>query len=148
MVSHSRDGELGAKLGHLLGVHIVRGSSSRGGALGLRALYRTVKEHGCSPCLTPDGPRGPAYEFKTGGVVLAQAAKVPVLPICFSTSKCWRLRSWDRTIIPKPFAAIDVSIGEAIDVPRSMSLDEAEAKRAELEAVMQDQLRRVEARRR
>ena len=145
MSSHSRDGELGAKLARLLGVRIVRGSSSRGGTRGLRELYRTVSRSGCSPLLTPDGPRGPAHRFKTGGLVLAQAARVPIVPFSFAARSFWRLRSWDRLIVPKPFTRVLVAVGEPLHVAEGLHDDELEDRRRELERIMREQVDEVEA---
>jgi lysophospholipid acyltransferase (LPLAT)-like uncharacterized protein len=144
MSSHSRDGELGAKLGRLFGVRIVRGSSSRGGTRGLRELYRTVARSGCSPLLTPDGPRGPSHRFKTGGLVLAQAARVPIVPFTFAARRSWRLGSWDRLIVPKPFTRVLLAVGEPIDVGAGLHDAELEKRRRHLERVMRDQVEAVE----
>jgi len=143
MSSHSRDGELGAKVGRLLGIEVVRGSSSRGGTRGLRDLYRTVARKNCSPLLAPDGPRGPAYEFKTGGVVLAQVADVPIVPFSFAADRCWRIGSWDRMIIPKPFSRIAIVVGEPFAVPRGLGQDELERYRLQIEQRMRDQLQQA-----
>jgi lysophospholipid acyltransferase (LPLAT)-like uncharacterized protein len=143
MSSHSRDGELGAKLARMLGIEIVRGSSSRGGTRGLRDLYRTVARNKCSPLLTPDGPRGPAYEFKTGGVVLAQVADVPIVSFSVAADRCWRIGSWDRMIIPNPFSRITIVVGEPFAVPRGLDQDEMERHRLEIEQRMRDQLQQA-----
>ena len=97
----------------------------------------------CSPLLAPDGPRGPAYEFKTGGVVLAQVADVPIVPFSFAVDRCWRIGSWDRMIIPKPFSRIAIVVGEPFAVPRGLDQDELERHRLQIEQRMRDQLRQA-----
>jgi lysophospholipid acyltransferase (LPLAT)-like uncharacterized protein len=55
--------------------------------------------------LTPDGPRGPAEEMAEGGVsLLAKASGAPVLLVGLAAHPCLRLSSWDRAVIPLPFA--------------------------------------------
>ena len=40
-------------------------------------------------------------------------------------------------MIPKPFARIAISVGEAIDVPRNSSMDEIEAIRARMQSAIE-----------
>jgi lysophospholipid acyltransferase (LPLAT)-like uncharacterized protein len=141
--SHSRDGELGAKIGRMLGVHIVRGSSSRGGTQGLRALYRAVLRGGYSPIVTPDGPRGPAHRFKAGGVVLAQLARVPIVPLACDAERVWRLGSWDRMVLPKPWSRVRVMVGAPEPVSPDAVGEVLERERERLEGVLQSLARRV-----
>ncbi len=135
MVSESKDGELIARPLQRLGFVPVRGSSSRSG---LKALFRMVKgiSEGREGSLTPDGPRGPCQRAQIGTILIAQRAAVPIMPIVASAEKCWRLKSWDRFMIPKPFSRIVIIHGEPIYVPRKSSEDELEAKRLELENVL------------
>ena len=114
--SLSRDGELGAKLARAWGGTVFRGSASRGGTQGLRRLFRHLKKGG-SCILAPDGPRGPLYEAKAGAVVLSQMTGVPVIPLSAAADRCWRLRSWDRLILPRPFARVLVTVGEPEAIP-------------------------------
>jgi lysophospholipid acyltransferase (LPLAT)-like uncharacterized protein len=66
--------------------------------------------------VTPDGPRGPAERVKPGVVAAAQHAGVPIIPATARLSRAWRLASWDRFCIPKPFATIEVVYGAPLDV--------------------------------
>lgn len=120
LASHSRDGELVTRAAVGLGLVVARGSSSRGGQAGLRALHRAVRS-GCSPLLLPDGPRGPQYAVKPGIVVLAQVTGLPIVPIGFDVRAPWHLSSWDRMQIPRPGSRIEVFVGETISVPRQLS---------------------------
>lgn len=124
LVSLSRDGEILARLATKLGLEVVRGSTSRGGLSGLRRLYRTLSRRGLSVGIAPDGPRGPARECKPGGLLLAQIAGVPVLPMASAASSAWRLGSWDRMIVPRPFARVAIVVGEPFKLPASLSSDE------------------------
>ena len=123
LVSSSFDGELITRTTELLGFHVVRGSSSRGGAIGLRAMQQAYAEGHCC-AITADGPRGPVYIAKPGTARLAQSAGEPgadgkpagtwvgcfyVLP-----ERAWQLHSWDRFMIPKPFSRVVVTWPEHI----------------------------------
>jgi lysophospholipid acyltransferase (LPLAT)-like uncharacterized protein len=100
-------------------VEVVRGSSSRGGSTALKQLLRSVRGRGSSPVIVTDGPRGPIYRCKPGLVVLGQMTGAPILPVAGVASSAWRLRSWDRLIVPRPFARLDVAFGEPYPIPRS-----------------------------
>lgn len=128
LVSPSRDGELIARVVSGMGATIVRGSAHRTGARALRDLYTTMRG-GVSPILHPDGPHGPANQAKSGSLLLAQMTRAPLLPMSFSASRYWQLGSWDRLIIPKPFARITLVIGAPIEVARG---DDVEARAAVL----------------
>ena len=119
LMSQSKDGELGGKLARRLGADVERGSASRGGSAGLRRLYRAVTRRASSPVLVPDGPRGPCFQAKAGAVVLAQMARIPVQPLAYAAERCWRLNSWDRLVIPKPFSRVRLAWGEPLTVPPS-----------------------------
>ncbi|HEU4521765.1 MAG TPA: DUF374 domain-containing protein [Thermoanaerobaculia bacterium] len=86
LVSQSRDGELIARVFKHYGVVSSRGSSTRGGAAGLRDFLRRARE-GYNVAITPDGPRGPARIAKEGVVIAAQASGLPILPVAFAAKK-------------------------------------------------------------
>lgn len=121
MASLSDDGGLVTAIAEPLGVHVVRGSASRGGSAGLRALFRAVTRSGVSPLILPDGPRGPQFEVKPGAIVLAQMTGASLLPLHFPVSG-WqrRLKSWDRMVLPLAGARIQVRVGEPLRVPREL----------------------------
>lgn len=145
LASHSRDGELVTRVFERWGVHTVRGSASRGGREALRALYRAIVKKGTSPIMIPDGPRGPLYRFKRGVVVLAQMSQAPILPMGFAAAKFWRIRSWDRMIIPRPFTRVALAVGAPQRVARSLSPEELEAERRRLEELLDALTLRAEA---
>ena len=110
LISASRDGELLADAIKRFRFDVVRGSSSRLGASALRQLTQVLTS-GCDVVITPDGPRGPAYELGPGIIFLAQKSGAAVLPMNMEYSSCWRIKSWDRFIVPRPFAKVRVLIG-------------------------------------
>ena len=111
VVSEARDGEHLATYAESIGYRLVRGSSTRGAA---RALLGAVREldAGHPVAFTPDGPRGPRREVKQGVVAAAQRAAVPILPIHADADRAWRFASWDRFMLPKPFARVRIAYGE------------------------------------
>ena len=106
LISASFDGELIARTVALLGFYPVRGSSSRGGASGLRDMAQAYTDgHICA--FTADGPRGPNMIAKPGPVQLADLTGAPwVGSFHGSPSRAWQLNSWDRFMIPKPFSTV------------------------------------------
>lgn len=144
LVSHSGDGALGARLAELWRARVVRGSSSRGGSAGLRKMYRAVRD-GSAAVTIPDGPRGPLYRVQPGAVVLAQMAQVPILPLAFSADRYWAIRSWDRLIVPKPFARIRLAVGEPLEIPRELTEGDLEAQKHRLEETLNQLVQQVEA---
>ncbi len=107
LISASFDGELIARTVALLGFHPVRGSSSRGGVPGLRAMAEAYAEgHICA--FTADGPRGPNMIAKPGPVQLAELTNAPWIGSFHAhPSRSWMLNSWDRFVIPKPFSTVN-----------------------------------------
>ena len=124
LVSLSRDGELLAQLARRTGFGVVRGSSNRGGLSALRRLYRTLAREGVSVGTAPDGSVGPVYVAKTGTVMLAQISGAPIIPLAGAAERCWRLRSWDRMIVPKPFSKVTLAVGEPMHVPEKITSEE------------------------
>lgn len=116
LVSRSRDGELAARVLASMAV-VVRGSSSAGGATGLRGLVRAGRE-GRSIVLTPDGPRGPRHSVAEGIVRAAALTGHPIVPVGIAATTGVRLKSWDRFLIPAPGTALLVSWGAPIAIPR------------------------------
>jgi lysophospholipid acyltransferase (LPLAT)-like uncharacterized protein len=118
LISSSFDGELIARTVELLGFKAIRGSSSRGGATGLRNLQLAYAAgHRCA--ITADGPRGPVFVAKPGTAQLANSVgRVPGEGLrtgtwvgCFYAlpDRAWELRSWDGFLIPKPFSRVVIT---------------------------------------
>lgn len=141
MNSRSRDGEIATRTMQRWGIHSVRGSASRGAVGGFLQLLRAYRD-GYSLALVPDGPRGPRYEAKAGIIHLARATGAPLYPVTYAASRKVELRSWDRLIIPLPFARVRFIVGEPLLVPRHATDDEVETLRQGLE----DQLNIITAR--
>ena len=113
VVSESRDGRRAAAVAQRWGHGIIHGSSSHGGAFALRVCVRELRE-GRNIVITPDGPRGPAETAKSGVAQIALVSGAAVVPLLVKPKSAWRLRSWDRFIIPMPFTPITVFLGDPI----------------------------------
>lgn len=137
LISASRDGALLADLVERFDFEVVRGSSSRKGASAIRQLAEVIA-NGKDVVITPDGPRGPAYELGQGIIFLAQQSGAGVVPINMEYSSCWRVKSWDRFILPKPFAKVRAIFGTPHRVASTSTEEEFERERLRLqEAMMQ-----------
>ena len=132
-VSQSRDGEhITAVMVHLGFGKTPRGSSSRGGVQALKAVVRLVRD-GRQVAIPVDGPRGPAGEAKPGVVMASRLTGVPILPVAFVARPAIRFGSWDRTVLPLPFARVLGDWLEPIPVARDASPDAQEAARARVD---------------
>jgi len=136
-VSRSRDGDLiRASLLALGYREPARGSSSRGGSAALRGLVRQYSR-GTTVSVLIDGPRGPARVAKPGIISLARMVDAPIQPVAFSARPALRLGSWDRSLIPLPFARVVCAFGRPL--PASTNGDEiheqAAAKRLDKELI-------------
>jgi len=117
MASRSRDGEVMKWVLKFLGFQVVRGSSSKGGAGGLKGLIDCVEKTNCHSSLAVDGPRGPIYEVKPGILALAQKTGRPIVPTAGAAQ--WRFvfpKAWNQCYFPLPFSRCVVIYGEPISV--------------------------------
>jgi len=135
LISASRDGGLIAALVERYGYGTIRGSSSRGGASALLRLAE-VFASGTHIVFTPDGPRGPVYQLGQGVIFLAQKCNAEIVPANIEYSSCWRFKSWDRFILPRPFSRVHVIFGAPIHVKRTTDAEEFEQERLRLQDAM------------
>jgi lysophospholipid acyltransferase (LPLAT)-like uncharacterized protein len=145
LVSQHRDGEIATRTLRYWGIRAVRGSATRGAVPGFLRLVDAYRR-GSSLAVVPDGPRGPRYVAKSGIVHLAKATGAAIYPVSYAASRCWRLRSWDRLIIPKPFAALTIAVGAPLRVDAAADDASLRELRDEIEARLNDLTERVEAR--
>lgn len=119
LVSKHSDGSLLADALVALEILPVRGSTSRGGTQALRNLIVTAKDYHIA--ITPDGPRGPRHQMKSGIVFLASQTGRTIVPVAQACKNCWRIKgSWTDMIVPKPFGKICAIVGEPIPVPANL----------------------------
>lgn len=118
LVSESRDGEIITRIIERFGFGTVRGSSSRGGARAIARMVALARE-GWDVGITPDGPKGPRFSAEPGAVWVAAHGDVPIVPLGVAADRAWRARSWDRFLVPKPFARVWVVNGPVIRFARA-----------------------------
>ncbi|MDR3706889.1 MAG: lysophospholipid acyltransferase family protein [Capsulimonadaceae bacterium] len=123
MISTSRDGNLQNKLFRRLGFRTVRGSSSARGAVEAVLIMRRELHKGGVLTLTPDGPRGPSGVLHPGAIYLAQKSGCPLVPAGASAWPCIKLKTWDRYLLPMPFARAALIYGDPIHVPPDLDQD-------------------------
>lgn len=115
MISEHFDGEIIARIISFFGFSSIRGSSSKGGARALIEAIKTSKE-GEDIAITPDGPRGPRHSVEGGIVALAQKTGAKIVVFNYQASRSWRLKSWDKFVVPKPFSKISFFADKILDI--------------------------------
>lgn len=135
--SSSKDGRLIAEVLLRFGYGAIPGSSSRGGAAGLRRLVAATRR-GLDCALTVDGPRGPRGRLKSGAVQLAALSGCPFVPVAISARRCSVFSSWDRTLLPAPFSRLVMRYGEPQSLSREAFAADPEKLRRQMEALLRD----------
>jgi lysophospholipid acyltransferase (LPLAT)-like uncharacterized protein len=136
MISRSADGEIIAGVAEKTGWDVVRGSSSRGGRDALAQMAERLKQRRVAAHIV-DGPRGPAGNVKAGIIRLAQLGGAVIAPFSVRADRAWYFNSWDRFMIPKPFARVTMRFDALFPVSSSSSPEEFEEHRLRLEKTMQ-----------
>jgi lysophospholipid acyltransferase (LPLAT)-like uncharacterized protein len=109
LISNSRDGDLASEFAmHCHNVHVVR-VKHFARASALKESCR-ILQMGHSLLITPDGPRGPRREMKPGAQYAAQKSGAACFTISCTPSRFISLQTWDRFMIPLPFASINVTL--------------------------------------
>src|SRR5438309_5948680 len=138
MTSRSFDGEYIARFIQRFGYGAARGSSTRGATGAVVEMVRLMRA-GCPTAFTIDGPRGPRYEAKMGSVLLAKKTGFPILPFTIAAKRFWKVKkSWDQFQIPKPFTRARVFIAAPIYVAPDADDKALEARRAQLQAALDE----------
>ncbi len=132
LTSASKDGTtLATAMAHF-GLGAIRGSSSRRALSALIGMKKALCG-GQDVCVTPDGPRGPRYTVQPGLIKIAQSTGAAIVPIHIRYGSAWRLKTWDRFVIPKPFSRVSVTFDQPISIPRELSEEAFEVERVRLE---------------
>ena len=127
LVSASKDGAWLAAFFDIIGIRCVRGSSSFN-ARESAALLVNAARQGHDIGITPDGPRGPMYDFKGGGMIVARRSHAPVALFGAEFERARRLHSWDGFYLPYPFSRVRIHC-------RIVSPDELASRATSLEAM-------------
>ena len=133
LISLSKDGEMQNNIFQRFGFQTVRGSTGRGGVRGALQMARKVKEGGML-AFTPDGPRGPSHKVQLGVILMAEKSGAPIIPIGCSANRRWIFnKSWDRYMVPQPFAKAFYLVGKPIFVPNGLNETSRKAYALEVE---------------
>ena len=136
LISPSVDGEAPTWLAEMYGATCIRGSSTHTGSRAVRQLFKAIRKDKLSPLITPDGPRGPRFEFKPGALFVAQLSEVPIVPLAFAASPAKVFKTWDKFVLPAPFAKIVIAVGEPVLIPREANTETINALQMEVSARM------------
>jgi len=134
LVSRHRDAEWLSQAARLMGFRIVRGSTKRGGSRALRELLRTNRTMNLG--ITPDGPRGPRRHVAAGCVYLSSKLEVPLIPVGIGYHKPWRVPTWDRFAVPRPYSRARLVFGPRLQIPVGIDRDRIEHHRQEIEIAL------------
>jgi lysophospholipid acyltransferase (LPLAT)-like uncharacterized protein len=134
LVSQHSDGLIVAELCKHLRMGVVRGSKTRGGMLAVRRLLRRSRYRFLA--VTPDGPQGPRRRVNAGVIFLAQKLGWPIIAIGVGLRGPWRLKTWDRLAIPRPFQPAAFVTSEPLFIPPNVNRDQLEMYRQKVEAML------------
>lgn len=136
LLSRHKDADILARVAHHVGFDCVRGSTNKGAAAALLELKRRGKHMHLT--ITPDGPRGPRRKLAIGPVYLASRLGLPIVPLGFGYDRPWRMKSWDRFAVPRPFSQARGILGPEIHIPAKLDRDGLETCRHDVERLLTD----------
>jgi lysophospholipid acyltransferase (LPLAT)-like uncharacterized protein len=134
LLSRHHDADILARVAGMMGFGVVRGSTFKGGSAALRELAGRARSENLT--ITPDGPRGPRRRLAAGCVFLASTMRIPIVAMGFGYERPWRLGTWDRFAIPRPWSRARGVVSRAIHVPADLDRNELEQHRAGVERLL------------
>jgi lysophospholipid acyltransferase (LPLAT)-like uncharacterized protein len=138
MVSASKDGDYSNRILGSIGIKGIRGSKTTGSISALKGIIKAVKKEGYNSYLTADGSQGPPRLAQAGVILLASRTGAPIVPLTCGADRYVKFKSWDRTILPKPFSRLLIKWGEPLVIPAGVKSDAMEEYRLELEKRLND----------
>ncbi len=142
LISEHADGELIAQIVRHTGYGVVRGSTTRGGARALRKMIRLSERNHFA--VLPDGPRGPRRRLEQGLIYLAARTGLPLVLAGIGYDRPWRLPTWDRFAVPRPWSKVVIIISEPLHIPPGLNRAQMEEFRQQAEATLNGLTRRAE----
>jgi len=134
LLSRHHDADILARVATMMGFGTVRGSTFKGGSAALRELAGRAERENIT--ITPDGPRGPRRRLAPGCIFLASVMRIPIVAMGFGYERPWRLGTWDRFAIPRPWSRARGVVTRAIHVPADLSRNDLERQRAGVERLL------------
>lgn len=134
LISEHADGEMIAQVCRHVGFGVVRGSTSRGAVRALRTMIRLSEKHHFA--VLPDGPRGPRRHIELGLIFLAARTGLPLVLAGIGYDRPWRMPTWDRFAVPRPWSRAVILTGEPLFVPPDATRPQMEEYRKQAEATL------------
>jgi lysophospholipid acyltransferase (LPLAT)-like uncharacterized protein len=131
MVSPSRDGDLIANVGTLLGYKVVRGSSFKRTVPGTRECIELLKQD-LKVVIIADGSRGPYHRVQAGSVQMSRLTGAPVYTLTYDARPKYEFPSWDKFLLPLPFSKVTLNFGPPMTVPPDADKETIRQKQDEL----------------
>lgn len=134
LLSQHRDADILARVAYHMGFDCVRGSTYRGGARAIWSMFERSRQQHLT--ITPDGPRGPRRRLAQGPVYLASRLQLPLVVMGLGFDRPWRVNSWDRFAIPKPFSRARAVVGPPMHLPPDLDRAGLEESRQRVERLL------------
>jgi lysophospholipid acyltransferase (LPLAT)-like uncharacterized protein len=134
LLSQHRDADILARVGYHLGVGCIRGSTYRGGTKAIWEMFERSRQQHLA--ITPDGPRGPRRQLAPGPIYLASRLGLPLVVMGVGFDRPWRMPTWDRFAVPRPFSRVRGVIGPAMHLPPDLDRAEMEHYRQRVERLL------------
>ena len=134
LLSRHWDANILDRVARMMGFGVVRGSTFHGGSAALRELAARAAEGNLT--ITPDGPRGPRRRLAPGCVFLASTLRIPLVAMGLGYERPWRLGTWDRFAVPRPFSRARAIVSRPLAIPANLDRDGIEAHRAGVERLL------------
>jgi lysophospholipid acyltransferase (LPLAT)-like uncharacterized protein len=135
LLSRHWDANILDRVARMMGFGVVRGSTFNGSSTALRELAERAARGNLT--ITPDGPRGPRRRLAAGCVFLASTLQIPIVAMGFGYERPWRMGTWDRFAVPRPWSRARGVVSRAIAVPADLDREGIERQRAGLERLLQ-----------
>jgi lysophospholipid acyltransferase (LPLAT)-like uncharacterized protein len=136
LISEHADGEMIAQVCKFIGYGTIRGSKTRGGMKAMREMIRASGDNHIA--VMPDGPRGPRRHLELGLVYLAAKTGRAIVPVGVGYDRPWRLNSWDRFALPRPWSQTVVLTLDAVHIPEDAGKADLEQHRQQLEKALRE----------
>lgn len=136
LLSPHADAEVLSKVARLLGFGCVRGSSNKNPSRALKNMKNASQDTNLT--ITPDGPRGPRRKLAMGAVYLSSKLQMPLVLLGIGVERPWRVNSWDRFAIPRPFSRARIMVSGDIQVPANADKETQEHYRVRIEKLLTD----------
>ena len=134
LLSRHWDANILDRVARTMGFGVVRGSTFHGGSAALRELADRAAKGNLT--ITPDGPRGPRRRLAPGCVYLASTLDIPIVVMGMGYDRPWRVGTWDRFAIPRPWSRARGVVSRPIAVPADLDRDGIERYRSGIERLL------------